>query len=254
MKTRKPIIAGNWKMHKTLNEAEHLVKSLLKELADLSGVDVVLCPPFTALAKVADLVSNTNIRVGAQDMHWEKEGAFTGEISATMLRDVYCWYVILGHSERRQYFGETNVSVNRKAKTALAASLRPIVCVGETLEQRQKQDFRTIVATQVRESLNGITKEQCEGVIIAYEPVWAIGTGQNATPEQAQEMHAFIRSVLSELFGAQHASGMRIQYGGSVKPANAADLLDQPDIDGALVGGASLEARSFLAIVKAAVK
>lgn len=254
MKTRKPIIAGNWKMYKTVAEAEHLVKALLQELADVSGVDVVLCPPHTALSKVADLVSNTNIRVGAQNMHWEKEGAFTGEISATMLRDVYCWYVILGHSERRQYFGETNATVNRKARTALAASLRPIVCVGETLEQREKQDFRAIVGTQVRESLAGLAKEQCAEVVLAYEPVWAIGTGRNATPEQAQEVHALIRSVLGEMFGAKHAASMRIQYGGSVKPANAAELLYQPDIDGALVGGASLEARSFLAIIKAAIK
>jgi triosephosphate isomerase len=252
MKTRRPIIAGNWKMYKTVHEAEKLVKDLLLELPDLSNYDVVLCPPFTALYKVAELVSNTSIRVGAQDMHWEAEGAFTGEISASMLRDVYCRYVIVGHSERRQYFGETNESVNRKAKAALAASLRPIVCVGETLEQREKQDFKAIVSSQVNESLKGITNDQSEELVIAYEPVWAIGTGKNATPAQAQEVHALIRSTLSEIFGPKRAGKIRIQYGGSVKPANAAELLNQPDIDGALVGGASLDARNFAAIVKAA--
>ncbi|MCC7519281.1 MAG: triose-phosphate isomerase [Verrucomicrobiae bacterium] len=249
---RRPIIAGNWKMHRTLSEAENLVKGLLIELTDLSDTDVVLCPPFTSLAKVADLVAKTPVRVGAQDMYWEKEGAFTGEISATMLRDVFCRYVILGHSERRQYFGETNALVNRKAKAALAASLRPIVCVGETLDQREKQDFKGILRTQLRESLEGISVEEIEEAIVAYEPVWAIGTGRNATPAQAQEVHALLRATLTDMTGAKTAAKIRIQYGGSVKPANAAELLAQPDIDGALVGGASLDARAFAAIVKAA--
>ncbi|NUN92766.1 MAG: triose-phosphate isomerase [Verrucomicrobiae bacterium] len=253
MKTRRPIIAGNWKMHRTLGEAESLVQGLLIELPDLADVDVVLCPPFTALAKVADLVAKSPVRVGAQDMHWEKEGAFTGEISATMLRDVYCRYVILGHSERRQYFGETNASVNRKAKAALAASLRPIVCVGETLDQREKEDFKGMIRTQVRESLAEISGDDAEEVIVAYEPVWAIGTGRNATPAQAQEIHALVRATLAEQMGAKTAARIRIQYGGSVKPANAAEILSQTDIDGALVGGASLEARGFAAIVKAAI-
>ena len=252
MKTRRPIIAGNWKMHKTMHEAENLVKDLQLELPDISHLDLVLCPPFTALYKVAELVSNTPIRVGAQDMHWEKEGAFTGEISATMLRDVYCRYVILGHSERRQYFGETNATVNRKAKAALAANLRPIVCVGETLEQREKQDFKAIVQTQVLESLAGISSDQAEEFVVAYEPVWAIGTGRNASPAQAQEIHALIRSVLLEMIGKKEVGKVRIQYGGSVKPTNAEELLNQSDIDGALVGGASLDARNFAAIVKAA--
>ncbi len=254
MKVRRPIIAGNWKMHKTVHEAQTLVKSLLLELPDtiISDKDVVLCPPFTALHKVADMVSNTSIRMGAQDMHWEKEGAFTGEISATMLRDVYCRYVILGHSERRQHFGETSQTVNLKAKAALASNLRPIVCVGETLEEREKKDFRAIVRAQVRESLHGIAAELAEEVVVAYEPVWAIGTGRNASPAQAQEVHALIRTVLADLFGAKRAAKVRIQYGGSVKPANAEELLSQTDIDGALVGGASLDARSFTAIVKAA--
>ncbi|MBI4028462.1 MAG: triose-phosphate isomerase [Verrucomicrobia bacterium] len=252
MKLRRPVIAGNWKMHKTVHEAEGLVKDLILELPDVSNTDVVLCPPFTALYRVAELVSKTSIRVGAQDMHWEKEGAYTGEISATMLRGVYCRYVILGHSERRQYFGETNQTVNRKAKTAMAANLRPIVCVGETLEQREKQDFKAIVRSQVIESLDGIPADQSGELILAYEPVWAIGTGRNATPAQAQEVHALIRSILVEIYGVKQAKKVRIQYGGSVKPANAAELLSQPDIDGALVGGASLEARGFAAIVRAA--
>lgn len=252
MKTRRPIFAGNWKMYKTVHEAEKLVKDLLLELPDLSNVDVVLCPAFTALYKVAEMVSNTSVRVGAQDMHWEPEGAYTGEISATMLRDVYCRYVIIGHSERRQYFGETNESVNKKAKAALAASLRPIICVGETLDQREKQDFKAIVRTQVTESLKGISADLAEELVIAYEPVWAIGTGKTASPAQAQEVHAIIRKTLNDIFSDKLGNKIRIQYGGSVKPANIAELISQPDIDGALVGGASLDARSFAAIVNSA--
>jgi triosephosphate isomerase (TIM) len=252
MKPRRPIIAGNWKMHKMIYEAESLVKDLLLELPEIPNTDVVICPPFTSLYKVADLVSNTDVRVGGQDMHWEKEGPYTGEISAAMLRDVYCRYVIIGHSERRQFFGETNATVNKKVKAALEASLRPIICVGETLEQRDKYDFKSIIQAQVRESLEGISADHVEELVVAYEPVWAIGTGRNATPEQAQEVHAWIRSTLGELFGAKRAHKVRIQYGGSVKPANAAELLSQADIDGALVGGASLDARSFASIVRAA--
>lgn len=252
MRVRRPIIAGNWKMHKTVSEAEGLVKDLMLELPDLSNLDVVLCPPFTALYRVAEMVANTSIRVGAQNMHWEKEGAFTGEISATMLRGVYCRYVILGHSERRQLFGETSAIVNRKAMAALASSLRPIVCVGETLEQREKQDYQAILKTQLLESLAGIVPDQVEEWVIAYEPIWAIGTGRNATPAQAQEAHAWIRSVLAQMVGKVAAGKMRIQYGGSVKPANAGELLGQSDIDGVLVGGASLDVRSFAAIVRSA--
>ncbi len=252
MKTRRPIIAGNWKMHKTVNEAENLVKDLILELPDLIDVDVVVCPPFTALYKVADMVSNTHIRVGAQDMYWENEGAYTGEISAMMLRAVYCRYVIVGHSERRQYFGENDAIVNRKVKTALAASLRPIICVGETLEQREKQNFKAIVQKQVHHSLEGISADYTEELVIAYEPVWAIGTGRHATASEAQEIHVLIRSTLAKLFSVKQANKIRIQYGGSVKPDNAVELLSQPDIDGALVGGSSLDARSFSAIVLAA--
>lgn len=252
MKPRRPIIVANWKMHKTVQEAENLVKDLLLELPDLTDTDVVLCPPFIALQRVADLVSNTNIRVGAQNMHWEKEGPYTGEISATMLRNVYSHYVILGHSERRQYFGETNTTINRKAKAALASSLRPIVCVGETLEQREKENFKVILQTQIRESLDGISTDHAEELVIAYEPVWAIGTGQNASPAQAQEAHTLIRSVLSEMFGKNEAGKIRIQYGGSVKPTNIKGFFNQPDVDGVLVGGASLNAHRFAAIVRAA--
>jgi triosephosphate isomerase len=186
-------------------------------------------------------------------MHWEKEGAYTGEISANMLRDVYCRYVILGHSERRQYFGETNANVRKKAEAALAANLRPIICVGETLEQREKEDFRGIIRQQITESLKGLLEPHSEEIVIAYEPVWAIGTGRNATPEQAQDIHAYIRSILKNLSNEKTSSNIRIQYGGSVKPTNAEEILGQPDIDGALVGGASLEARSFAAIVQAAL-
>src|SRR3989338_223684 len=205
MRNRRPIIAGNWKMYKTVNEAENLVKDLLLELPDIFNTDVVICPPFTALYKVAEMVSNTNIRVGAQNMHWEKEGSFTGEISATMLRDVYCRYVILGHSERRQCFGETNQIVNLKTKVALASSLRPIVCVGETLAQREKEDFKAMIRKQLHESLDGVPFDLAEEVVVAYEPVWAIGTGKNASPAQAQEVHAAIRSTLSEMFGSKKA-------------------------------------------------
>ncbi len=254
MKTRRPIIAGNWKMFKTVQEAEALTKDLILELPDLTNLDVVLCPPFTALYKVAEMVANTNIRMGAQDIYWEKEGAYTGEISATMLRNVYCRYVIIGHSERRQHFGETNATVNRKVLAAIKASLRPIICVGETLAQREKENFKAIVTDHVRQCLHEIPATHADEIVVAYEPVWAIGTGRNATPAQAQEVHALIRSVLGSLFGVKRANKVRIQYGGSVRPDNATDLLGQPDIDGALVGSASLDARSFTAIIKAVKK
>lgn len=262
---RKTLIAGNWKMYKTVTETVALIDDLLLEIPqDNVTVDVVICPPFTALKTATDKVSNTVIRVGAQNMHWEKEGAFTGEVSAGMLRDIYCRYVILGHSERRQYFGETNQMVNKKAHAAVQASLRPIVCVGETLEEREKKDFKKIIRTQVEESLAGISEEQMAEVAVAYEPVWAIGTGKVASPEQAQEVHHLIREVLREMFpGSKKASKgarsssvaekVRILYGGSVKPANAREILQQSDIDGVLVGGASLDPRAFGEIVKAAL-
>ena len=214
-------------------------------------MDVVLCPPFISLKTVGDEISTTSVKLGAQNMHWEKDGAYTGEISATMLRDVYCHYVILGHSERRQYFGETDQTVNQKTKAALASTLIPIVCVGETLEQRESGAMEEVVRTQVQNSLKNLGDDLSK-VIVAYEPVWAIGTGKTATPEQAQEVHALIRRVLAEMSDQDTADSIRIQYGGSVKPGNAAELFGQPDIDGGLIGGASLEVRSFVEIVKAA--
>lgn len=247
---RKLVIAGNWKMYKTVGEAVTLARLLKRDLAEVKAADLIICPTFTALKAVSDEIASSNLRLGAQNMHWEKEGAFTGEISAPMLRDVFCQYVILGHSERRQYFGETDESVNKKVKAALAAQLKPIVCVGETLAQRDSGQVEAVVTAQVKNGLAGLTAEQALDSILAYEPVWAIGTGRNATPEQAQEVHALIRRTLAGMFDSATAARIRIQYGGSVKPANAAALMAQPDIDGALVGGASLDAKSFAEIVQ----
>ncbi len=251
---RKPIVAGNWKMNKTVAEAVDLVAGLKRGLGEIGEVDVVLCPPFTALKAVGEEISGTQIDLGAQNMHWEKSGAYTGEIAAEMLRELYCHYVILGHSERRQYFHETDEIVNRKVHAALESYLRPIVCVGESLEEREAGREKEVVEKQLRGSLAGIEKGRWIDVIIAYEPVWAIGTGRTATPQQAQEMHAFIRGVLREMVDAGVAAAVRIQYGGSIKPENAAELFGQADIDGGLVGGASLKAVSFVEIVKAALR
>jgi triosephosphate isomerase (TIM) len=251
-KFRKKIVAGNWKMNKTLADAERLTRDIKSQLAGSREVDVVLCPPFTALKAVGEALSDSFIKLGAQNMHWATEGAYTGEISASMLRDIYCHYVILGHSERRSYFGETDEIVNRKAKAALAANLTPIVCVGETLEQREGGQMEAVVKGQVRGSLAGLG-EDLGRVVIAYEPVWAIGTGRTASPAQAQEVHALIRSTLAEIGGADTGAAMRIQYGGSVKASNAKELFGQPDIDGGLIGGAALDAHSFVEIVRAAV-
>jgi len=249
---RKPIVAGNWKMNKTVAEATVLVDAMKPDLADCKDVDVVLCPPFTALKAVSDAVSGTHIDLGAQNMHWEKDGAYTGEVSASMLRELYCHYVILGHSERRAYFHETDAIVNRKVKAALAANLKPIVCVGEVLEERESGKTSEVVEAQVRGSLAGLGAEDLSDAIIAYEPVWAIGTGKTASPEQAQEVHALIRKVVADMVGQEVADAIRIQYGGSMKPGNAKELLSQPDIDGGLIGGAALDATSFVAIIKAA--
>jgi len=251
-KYRKKIIAGNWKMNKSIAEAAMLADGIKLELAECKEVDVVLCPPFTALKTVGDAITDTSIKLGAQNMHWESDGAYTGEVSAGMLRDLYCHYVILGHSERRQYFGETDERVNRKVKAALAGNLLPIVCVGESREQREAGDAQDVVKQQVRQGLREVG-EDLSRVIIAYEPVWAIGTGLTATPDQAQDMHALIRGVLTEMADESTAQGIRIQYGGSMKPANAAELLARPDIDGGLIGGAALDARSFVEIVRAAM-
>lgn len=247
---RKPIVAGNWKMNKTATEAAPLAVAVLRETAGAEA-EVVLCPPFTALTAVGSAISGTAVQLGAQNMHWEKEGALTGEISAAMLCDLGCRYVILGHSERRTLFHETDAEVNRKIKAALAAGLTPIVCVGETLTERETNKTEEVIRRQMIDGLAGLG-EMIGRLVIAYEPVWAIGTGRTATPAQAQDVHAFIRRMLREMAGASIAQSVRIQYGGSVKAANAAELFAQPDIDGGLIGGAALEATSFAAIVKAA--
>ncbi|HMP89495.1 MAG TPA: triose-phosphate isomerase [Kiritimatiellia bacterium] len=252
-KSRKPIVAGNWKMNKTVADAIDLASAIKRDLAGCKDVDIVLCPPFTALKAVSDVITGTHIDLGAQNMHWEKSGAFTGEISAEMLREVYCHYVILGHSERRTYFGETDAIVNKKTKAALESNLTPIVCVGETLTEREGGKTNDVVGTQVRGSLAGLSPRQLVDSVIAYEPVWAIGTGKTASPEQAQEVHAFIRGVLRDIADEAVAQSVRIQYGGSVKASNARELFNLPDIDGGLIGGAALEARSFVEIVQAAL-
>ena len=251
---RKKIIAGNWKMNKTVSEAQNLAAAIKRDLDSEAKVDVVLCPPFTAISAVSQAVSGTQIAVGAQNMHYEPSGAYTGEISAEMLREQYCRYVILGHSERRQFFGETDASVNKKTVAALAAGLKPIVCVGETLEEREADRIEDVIRTQINGGLAGLSEADMKNVVIAYEPVWAIGTGKTASPEQAQEVHAFIRSLLVGLSSQATADTVRIQYGGSMKPNNAAELLSNPDIDGGLIGGAALDAPSFIGIVKAAIE
>ncbi|HSY10105.1 MAG TPA: triose-phosphate isomerase [Candidatus Dormibacteraeota bacterium] len=250
-KERKLIIAGNWKMNKTVAEALALVDDLKRDLAGVKEVDIVVCPPFTALESVSKSILETqNIKLGAQNMSENNFGAFTGEICAGMLREFFVRYVILGHSERRQFQRESDALIAKKSSAAHAASLKPIVCVGETLAEREAGRMENVLETQVRGSLAGLTKDQMIETIIAYEPVWAIGTGKTATTQQAQDAHAFIRKLLVEIFDEAVAKKVRIQYGGSVKPANARELMSQPDVDGALVGGASLEARSFTDIIK----
>ena len=252
-KERKLIIAGNWKMNKTVNEALVLVGDLKNELANIREMDIVVCPPFTALCEVAKALRDSNIRLGAQDMSEHNAGAYTGEIAAEMLKELSVRYVILGHSERRQYHKESDELISKKARAAHAASLQPIICVGETLAEREASQMEKVLETQVRGSLTGFSKQQVLETIIAYEPVWAIGTGKTATIAQAQEAHAFIRGLLVKLFDEATARRVRIQYGGSVKSSNARELMSQPDVDGALVGGASLEAQSFAEIVKNAI-
>lgn len=239
-------------MNKNAAESEDLAKELILELGQDYDVEVVLCPPFTSLATVGKTIENSNLKLGAQNMSNEPSGAFTGEISAEMLRHLYATHVILGHSERRALFGETDSMVNRKVLAALGNRLKPILCVGETLAEREAGETLQVVETQVKAGLAGVSAEQGENVIVAYEPVWAIGTGKTASPEQAQEVHAAIRGLLASLWNAQLASRIRILYGGSMKGSNAPELLSQKDIDGGLIGGASLEARSFAQIVKAA--
>ncbi|MDD3983284.1 MAG: triose-phosphate isomerase [Candidatus Omnitrophica bacterium] len=253
---RKTIIAGNWKMYKKIGEAIELANGLKRNLFDLEEglVDVVICPPFTSLSETAEVVFGSNISVGAQDTYWQDEGAFTGEVSPPMLKDAGCGFVIIGHSERRQYFGETDAAVNNKLKALLKHGLTPIVCVGETLEQREKEFTFKVLDAQLNGGLAGLSGEDALKLVIAYEPVWAIGTGKTATPEQAQEVHKYIRGVLNKLFGGDISREIRIQYGGSVKPENIAELMRQPDVDGALVGGASLKVESFVEIIKKAAE
>jgi triosephosphate isomerase (TIM) len=246
---RVPLIAGNWKMHKTVAEATALAEALLRGLPEMIGREALVCPPFTALHALGGLLRDTPIGLGAQDVFYEAQGAYTGAISPPMLRDVGCTYVIVGHSERRQIFGEGDTLINRKLRAALSHGLRPILCVGETKPQRDASQAEAIVVGQVRVGLAEVGGMALPEVVIAYEPVWAIGTGDTATPADAQAMHATIRRTLAELYGAEAAGHVRIQYGGSVKPDNVDELMAQPDIDGALVGGASLTAESFLRIV-----
>jgi triosephosphate isomerase len=247
---RLPLMAGNWKMHKTLMEARNLAREVCRGLDRSLPVEVVLAPPYTALAAVAEELAGSRVKLAAQDTFWEPQGAFTGAISPVMLKDAGCRYVIVGHSERRQHFGDTDRTVNFKLKAALAAGLTPIFCVGETIKQRQAGRTLKVVGRQLKEGLKSLTDITGEQLVVAYEPVWAIGTGLTATPDQAQEVHAFIRGQLSKLLAA--ADLLRILYGGSVTPDNAALLMAQPDLDGALVGGASLKADSFLKIIAAA--
>jgi triosephosphate isomerase (TIM) len=250
---RKKILAANWKMNLTHGEAESYFETFFSEIGEVNDVEVVIIPPFTAIpAAVSASERMPAIRIGAQNMHWEKSGAFTGEISATMLRAHYVKYVILGHSERRSLFGETDEIVNRKVRAALDAGLRPIFCVGETLQERDGGGVEEVLGRQLRKGLEGVVRKELPEIVLAYEPCWAIGTGRSATPAEAEQAHAFIRSVLSELFGAPAAERVRIQYGGSVKPENAEDLMRQKDIDGALIGGASLDPRSFARIIRRA--
>lgn len=249
---RTPFVAGNWKMNTTRSEAEDLIGSLKSSLADTDNVDVAVCPPFLYLLLASKVLEGTRIRLGAQNMHWEEKGAYTGEVSARMLKDAGCDLVILGHSERRHLFGETDEMVHRKIRRALDVGLHSIVCVGETLEEREAGRTETVVEGQVNGCFRGLSVEDMREITVAYEPVWAIGTGKTATPEQAQEVHRLIREWVGRTFGDDIAEEIRIQYGGSVKPENTGDLIAQPDIDGALVGGASLRAESFTAIVRAA--
>ena len=248
---RKKIIAANWKMNMTVNEADSFLDTFLLEIGDEGRVDIVIIPPFTAIPKVSERLNNVQtVKVGAQNMHFEKSGAFTGEISGAMLRELFVRNVVLGHSERRALFGETDAIVNKKAHAAIEASLKPIVCIGETLAQRDAGKVEEVLETQIRGSLAGFTAKDLHEIVIAYEPIWAIGTGRTATPQQAQEAHSFIRRTVAAISDQATADKIRIQYGGSVKPGNAAELMSQRDIDGALVGGASLDPRGFAEIVK----
>ena len=246
---RTPFIAGNWKMYKTVSDAVKYAKEFRSLVKDIEDVEIVLAPPFTALHAVAEAVRNSNVGVAAQDLYWEREGAFTGEVSAVMIREAGADYAIIGHSERRTLFGETDATVNRKVAAAFANGLTPIVCIGETLDQRDRNETMEVLDRQIKAGLDGVAAGQLGQLVIAYEPVWAIGTGRNATPAQAAEAHGHIRQRLRQWFGTDAAELCHVIYGGSVKPENAKDLVSQPDVDGALVGGASLDVRGFTDIV-----
>ncbi|MCK4609046.1 MAG: triose-phosphate isomerase [Gammaproteobacteria bacterium] len=247
---RTPIIAGNWKMHNTIAAALELVKGIHYGLPWPGEVEVIVAPPTTAISKVADFLQDSYIQVAGQDLFWEESGAYTGEISGTLLQDAGASAVIIGHSERRQYFHETDATVNKKIKAALALQLMPIVCVGETLAEREAGQVTEVVRTQILEGLAGLTTAEVTDLVIAYEPIWAIGTGKTATPQQAEDVHVIIRHIIAEQFGNDAADAVRILYGGSVKPANSKELLSLPNVDGALVGGASLKAADFIEIIK----
>lgn len=247
---RTPVIGGNWKMYKVRGEATKTVVELRDQIEDVKDVEIVVFPPFTLLETVGEILQGSKVGLGAQNMFWKEEGAYTGEISPRMLVDLGCQYVILGHSERRSYFTESNEMVNKKLQAALKFNLTPLICVGEKLEERKKGRAKEVVETQIRESLLGIEASEGKKVIVAYEPVWAIGTGETATPEQAEEMHSYIREILEEIWDASVANLIRIQYGGSVKPENIKELMTKKNIDGALVGGASLDSASFTRIIK----
>jgi len=247
---RTPLIAGNWKLFKTLADATALIDELVPLVSDVKDVEIVVAPVFTAINTVAKAAGKTGIKVAAQDCYWEDEGAFTGEVSPKLLKDAGCSHVIIGHSERRQYFGETDGTVNLKTKAAIRAGLTVLLCVGESLAQRESNDTFKVIETQVRGGLADIPAAELTQIVVAYEPVWAIGTGKTASDAQAQEVHAFIRTLVAQIYGPSEADAMRILYGGSVKPENIKGLMSQPDIDGALVGGASLKAESFAGIVR----
>ncbi|HFC98699.1 MAG TPA: triose-phosphate isomerase [Thermosulfurimonas dismutans] len=247
---RKPLIAGNWKMHKTVSETLAYLRRFRELVAGVEDREIMIAPPFTALYMAGQELAGSHIRLGAQNAHWAESGAFTGEISPLMLKECGVTYVILGHSERRHIFGETDEMIRQRLSGVLSAGLKPILCVGETLEEREAGRTMEVLETQVRSALSGFSAAELQGLVIAYEPVWAIGTGRTATPETAQEAHAYIRGLLGDLFGKDRAAEVRILYGGSVKPENIASLMAQPDVDGALVGGASLDPETFARIVK----
>jgi triosephosphate isomerase (TIM) len=246
---RKKFIAGNWKMNTTLDEAAALAKGLVAKLGSISDVDIAICPPFISLSRVAEIIKGSSIKLGAQDVHWEAKGAFTGKVSCAMLKSVGVTYVIIGHSEQRSYFHETNETVNKKVKAALSAGLLPIICVGETLDERKSGKMQSVVESHVRGGFANISKEDALKCTIAYEPVWAIGTGETATPDQANEAHVFIRKILLSMYDSDLSSKLRIQYGGSMKPDNAKALLSLSDVDGGLIGGAALKVDDFGGIV-----